>query len=172
MILELRIAPDPILSTRAKEVVNVDDDIRQLLRDMVETMYAHDGAGLAANQVGILKRVIVVDIARSNEKSQLLKLINPVFTHKSEEMLEHDDGCLSVPGVWYTHPRPKYVTVEYLDENGKACAMQAEGLLAYALQHEVDHLDGILFIEYLSSLKRGMIIKKLVKEKKRQSSRG
>lgn len=169
MIRELRIAPDPVLTTRAIEVEQVDDSIRTLLGDMVETMYANNGAGLAANQIGVLKRVMVVDIASAKEKSQLLQCINPVFTHISEEMWEYDDGCLSVPGLYYTHPRPRFVTLEYLNEHGKLCVLEAQDLLAYALQHEVDHLNGKLFIEYLSSFKRRLILNKMAKAKKRES---
>src|SRR5476651_1440858 len=105
-LLEVRIAPDPILNTRASEVTEVNDDIRQLLDDMVETMYANDGAGLAGNQVGVLKRVLVIDIARSNEPPNPMKFINPMITYRSDEQVERQEGCLSVPDFWYANSRP------------------------------------------------------------------
>ena len=165
-ILELRIAPDPILNTKASEVTEVNEEIRQLLHDMVESMYAYDGAGLAANQVGVLKRLFVIDIARSNEEPNPMKFINPVFTYRSTEQIEYNDGCLSVPGFFYPNSRASKVEMDYLNEHGQKQSIVAEGLLAYALQHEADHLDGKLYIEYLSSFKRLNIMRKLTKEKK------
>lgn len=159
-ILDILHFPDPRLRTVAKPVVQVDDAIRQLAADMLETMYAAPGIGLAATQVDVHKRVIVIDI--SEERNQPLCLINPVIIEKQGEE-EMEEGCLSVPGQYEKVRRADTVTIEYLDEQGEQQKLTADGLLAVCIQHEIDHLDGKLFVDYLSPLKRNRIRKKLEK---------
>lgn len=168
-ILPIRIAPDPVLKQVAKPVETVDDDIRQLLDDMLETMYNAHGIGLAANQVGILKRVIVVDVEQENhhEPGKPLKLVNPEVVEKSQSLFTYQEGCLSFPQQFGDVDRPEYITVRYLDENGAPQELEAEGLLATCIQHEIDHINGIVFVDHISKLKRDMILKKLAKGKKR-----
>lgn len=166
-ILDILVAPHPILAERAEEVTEVTDEIRQTLDDMLETMYKAPGIGLAANQVGILKRMIVVDVANPEEEEpQPLKMVNPKIVETSEDFSVYQEGCLSVPSFYEDVERPAQCTVEYLDENGEKQTLQAEGLLATCIQHEMDHLEGTLFIDHLSKLKKGMIVKKLNKLKK------
>jgi peptide deformylase len=155
--------PDPRLRTVAKPVVKVDDAIRQLVDDMLETMYAAPGIGLAATQVNVDQRVIVIDI--SEEKNQPLCLINPEIL-ELEGIEEMEEGCLSVPGVYERVQRADQVHIRALDRAGLSFDMQADGLLAVCIQHEVDHLDGKLFVDYLSQLKRTRIRKKLEKEQR------
>ena len=168
-VLDILVAPDPRLKEVAKPVDNVDDAIRQTLNDMLETMYKAQGVGLAATQVGISKRLVVMDIANPNEgeKPAPMKFVNPVVTEESGEIVPFQEGCLSVPGSFEDVERPATCTVEYLDENGKPQTLKAEGFVATAIQHEIDHLDGILFVDHISALKRKMIVKKLEKLKKR-----
>jgi peptide deformylase len=147
--------PDPRLHKKAKAVVAVDDRIRQLVRDMAETMYAAPGVGLAATQVDVHERVVVIDV--SEEGSQLLALINPEITWKSEERQTYEEGCLSVPGVYDEVERAASIRFKALDTNGQPFEMEAEGLLAVCVQHEIDHLDGKVFVEYLSFLKQNRI---------------
>ena len=155
--------PDPKLRQKAVAVGEVDDDIRHLVDDMFETMYTAPGIGLAAVQVNVLKRVIVIDI--SEDKSQPLCFINPEIVQSSgtEDM---EEGCLSVPGIFEMVSRAEEVTVRYLDRDGNTAELEAEGLLAVCIQHEIDHLDGKLFVDYLSEMKRKRIRKKM--EKMRQ----
>jgi peptide deformylase len=134
--------------------------------DMLETMYAAPGIGLAAVQVGILKRLIVIDISKEKETKNPLFLINPEIVSKSKKTSIYEEGCLSLPGYFAEIERPAECQIEYLDFDGKKREMKANGLLATCIQHEVDHLNGVLFIDYLSKLKKDMIIKKLVKHKK------
>ena len=158
--LEILIFPDSRLRIKAKPIDAVDDDIRQLAADMLEIMYAAPGIGLAATQVNIAKRLIVIDV--SEEKTQPLVFINPKLRDiEGEEITE--EGCLSVPGFYETIKRGARVTVEALDRDGQKFELTAEGLLAVCIQHEVDHLDGKLFVDYLSELKRSRIRKKLEK---------
>lgn len=152
--------PDPRLHTRASPVTIVDDRIRQLVRDMAETMYAAPGVGLAATQVNVHERVIVIDI--SEDKSGLLGLINPQIIARDGEQ-ECEEGCLSVPGIYDTVKRAERVRVRALNEKGESFEFDAEGLLAICVQHEIDHLDGKVFVEYLSLLKQKRIKAKLVK---------
>lgn len=168
-ILPIRIAPDPVLKQVAQPVETVDDDIRTLLGNMLETMYNAHGIGLAANQVGVLKRVIVVDVEqeRRHEPGNPIKMVNPELLEQSLELFSYQEGCLSFPQQFGDVERPATVTVRYLDEHGKQQEIQAEGLLATCIQHEIDHLNGITFVDHLSKLKRDMIIKKLEKGKKR-----
>ena len=159
-------APDPRLKKKAKPVEKIDDGVRRLMADMLETMYAAPGIGLAAPQVGVAKRVIVLDIAREGEPPAPLKIANPEIVWVSEDDASYEEGCLSVPEHYAEVVRPRAVKIRYLDETGAAREIAAEGLLATCLQHEIDHLDGILFIDHLSALKRNMILRKLLKEKK------
>ncbi len=155
--------PDPRLRTVAKAVETVDDELRTLVDDMFETMYAAPGIGLAATQVNVHQQVIVIDI--SEEKNQPLCLINPMIL-KADGIEEYEEGCLSVPGVYDKVRRAEQIEVRALDRNGAAFEMQADGLLAICIQHEMDHLKGKLFVDYLSRLKQGRIKKKLEKHAK------
>lgn len=167
-ILPIKIAPDPVLKAKAQLVAEVNDEVRQLLDDMLDTMYNAHGIGLAANQVGVLKRVIVVDVEHNNdhEPGKPIKLVNPEIIKVSDELFTYQEGCLSFPQQYADVDRPKVITVRYLDENGKQQELEADGLLATCIQHEIDHIDGINFVDHISRLKREMIIKKLQKGKK------
>ena len=160
------IEPDPILMKESEPIEKVDNDLRKLLDDMLETMYAAPGIGLAAVQVGILKRLIVIDISKDKEKKNPLFLINPEIVSKSKNTSIYEEGCLSLPGHFAEIERPAECQINFLDYNGKKKEISAKGLLSTCIQHELDHLNGILFIDYLSKLKKDMIIKKLVKHKK------
>ncbi|HRQ56323.1 MAG TPA: peptide deformylase [Azoarcus taiwanensis] len=153
--------PDPRLHLKAKPVKQVDDEIRRLVDDMAETMYEAPGIGLAAIQVNVQKRVIVIDV--SEDKSSLMALINPVIVERRGEQT-CEEGCLSVPGIYEKVTRAEEVTVEALDRDGQAFRIEADGLLAVCIQHEIDHLDGKVFVEYLSSLKLNRIKTKLAKK--------
>ncbi|WP_455234927.1 peptide deformylase [Thiogranum longum] len=155
--------PDPRLRTRAEEVVTVDDQLRTLVDDMFETMYKAPGIGLAATQVNVHKRVVVIDI--SQEQDQPLVFINPVIVEK-DGVEEMDEGCLSVPGIYERVQRAERVKVRALDRNGESFELELDGLLAVCIQHEIDHLDGKLFVDYLSQLKRQRIRKKLEKQRR------
>lgn len=159
-------APDPRLKEVAKDVATVDSAIKKLADDMLETMYAAEGIGLAATQIGVALRVIVVDVAQKDDKNDPQVFINPKIVWASEEVAKFQEGCLSVPDIWDDVERPVAVKVEYLDLDGKPQSVEADGLLADCLQHEIDHLNGTLFIDHLSRLKRSMAIKKLTKAKK------
>ena len=160
------IEPDTILRKKSEILEKVDNELRNLMDDMLETMYAAPGIGLAAVQVGILKRLIVIDISKDKEKKNPLFLINPEIVSKSNKTSTYEEGCLSLPGYFAEIERPAECKIEYLDYEGKKSEMEANGLLATCIQHEVDHLNGVLFIDYLSKLKKDMIVKKLVKHKK------
>ena len=160
------IEPDPILRKKSENLETVDDQLRGLLDDMLETMYSAPGIGLAAVQVGILKRAIVIDVSRDKEKKNPFFLINPEIIYKSKNTSIHEEGCLSLPGYFAEIERPAECQVKYIDYHGKKKEIKASGLLSTCIQHEIDHLDGVLFIDYLSKLKRDMIVKKLVKQKK------
>ncbi len=160
------IEPDPILRKKSEILEKVDDELRGLLDDMLETMYSAPGIGLAAVQVGILKRIIVIDISKDKEKKNPFFLINPEIISKSKNTSTYEEGCLSLPGYFAEIERPAECQVKYIDYFGKKKEIKATGLLSTCIQHEIDHLNGILFIDYLSKLKRDMIIKKLTKQKK------
>jgi len=166
MLRKILIEPDPILRKKCEPLEKVDKEIQKLMDDMLETMYAAPGIGLAAIQVGILKRLVVIDISKAEEKKNPIFLINPQIIHKSKKTSVYEEGCLSLPGQFAEIERPAECTLKYVDYNGREKELKAEGLLATCVQHEVDHLNGILFIDYLSKLKKDMIIKKLVKQKK------
>jgi peptide deformylase len=169
-ILDILVAPDPRLKTRAKPVAVVDDQIRRLLDDMLETMYAAPGIGLAAPQVGEAVRVVVVDVAQKDGVRAPLRMVNPEIVWASEDRIPYEEGCLSLPEHYADVTRPRQVRVRYLDETGAARELEAEGLLAVCVQHELDHLEGTLFVDHISALRRGMILKKLQKLKKTQSA--
>ena len=160
------IEPDPILREKSKTLEKVDNELRKLLDDMLETMYAAPGIGLAAVQVGILKRLIVIDISKDKEKKDPLFLINPEIISRSKKTSVYEEGCLSLPGHFAEVERPAECQIKFVDYDGKERELKANGLLATCIQHEVDHLNGVLFIDYLSKLKKDMIIKKLIKHKK------
>ena len=164
--------PHPILKQKSEKVNRVDDDLRHLLNDMLETMYDADGVGLAAPQVGISKRIVVIDISHPDEgeEQKPLFLINPEIIWHSEEKSCQNEGCLSVPEQSAEVERYKQVRVHYLDYHGQEQEILAEGLLAIALQHEIDHLDGILYIDRISRLKRQMLLKKLQKLRQEEQS--
>lgn len=168
-ILPIVIAPDAVLKQVAKPVEKVDDEVRALLDDMLDTMYNAHGIGLAANQVGVLKRCIVVDVEQDapHEPGKPIKMVNPEIVELSETMFTYQEGCLSFPQQYGDVDRPATITVRYLDEHGEKQEMVAEGLLATCIQHEIDHIDGINFVDHLSKMKRDMIVKKLEKGKKR-----
>jgi peptide deformylase len=161
-ILNILEFPDPRLRTIAKPVEIVDDALRLLIDDMFETMYDAPGIGLAATQVNVHQRLVVIDI--SEEKTDPLVFINPEFQALTEQVDEYQEGCLSVPGFYETVERPQQVKVKALDRHGQAFEMHCEGLLAICIQHECDHLNGKLFVDYLSTLKRNRIKKKLEKQ--------
>jgi len=161
-ILEILEFPDPRLRTQAKPVDKVDDKVRQLIDNMFETMYDAPGIGLAATQVNVHKQVVVIDI--SEDKSEPLVFINPEITVLDGEEFQYDEGCLSVPGFYETVSRPQNVRVTALDRNGEPFSLEPDGLLAVCIQHEVDHLNGKLFVDYISPIKRQRIRKKLEKQ--------
>ena len=158
--------PNPGLRQKAQPVDKVDDLTRKLMDDMLETMYLAPGIGLAAIQIGVPKRIIVLDISKDPEKKEPMYFVNPVIVSTSKNNITYEEGCLSVPGQFAEIDRPDRCHVKYLDYNGNYKELQSEGLLATCIQHEIDHLEGILFIDYLSNLKKSMIIKKLSKRKK------
>jgi len=160
------IEPDPILREKSETLEKVDDELRSLLDDMLETMYAAPGIGLAAVQIGVLKRLIVIDISKDKEKKSPLFLINPKIISRSKKTSIHEEGCLSLPGHFAEIERPEECEIKFIDYHGKEKELRANGLLSTCIQHEVDHLNGILFIDYLSKLKKDMIVKKLIKQKK------
>ncbi len=164
-IIEL---PNPILRQKSENVEKVDANVAQVLADMLETMYAANGAGLAGPQVGLLKRMVVIDAARRGEAPQPFKMVNPRIVWHSDDMQECQEGCLSIPNQYAPVERYHAVHVEYLDENGKAQKLEAEGFLAVAVQHELDHLDGVMFIDYLSPLRRKLLLKRQEKQQKRR----
>ena len=166
MTKRILLEPDPILRKKCQPIENVDDELRKLMKDMLETMYKAPGIGLAAIQVGILKRVVVVDISKDDQEKHPLFFVNPEITYRSKETSVYEEGCLSLPGQFAEIERPAECHLKYIDFNGKEKELKADGLLSTCIQHEVDHLNGVLFIDYLSKLKKDMIIKKLVKHKK------
>tara|TARA_B100000700_G_C14903046_1_gene788322 strand:- start:685 stop:1209 length:525 start_codon:yes stop_codon:yes gene_type:complete len=158
--------PNKILRQKSLPVEKVDGDLQKLMDDMLETMYAAPGIGLAAIQVGVPKRIIVLDIASKEEPRNPMYFINPEIINKSKTNSTYEEGCLSVPGQFAEIDRPSNCHIKYLDYFGQPKELKAEGMLATCIQHEMDHLEGILFIDYLSKLKKSMIVKKLSKQKK------
>ena len=163
-ILPIVTLPDPVLRKMSARVERVDDQLRRLADDMLETMYDAPGVGLAAVQVGILRRLVVLDTAGKDEEASPLVLINPEILTLGSEMRLHEEGCLSIPDVRVDIERPASLRVRFLDRNGKPQELEAEGLLATAIQHEIDHLNGRLIIDFLSRLKRDIIVRKFKKQ--------
>jgi len=169
--LDIITLPDPILRKTSAPVERVDEGVRQLADDMLETMYAAPGVGLAAVQVGVLRRLLVLDTAKGeDEPPRPLVMINPQIVALGSEMRRHEEGCLSIPEVRIEIERPSSVTVEFLDREGKPQQLTAEGLLATAIQHEIDHLNGKLIIDFLSRLKRDIIVRKFKKQAKAEET--
>ena len=164
-VKKILVEPNKLLRQISQAVEKVGDEERELMNDMIDTMYDAPGIGLAAIQIGVPKRIIVMDISRDENKKEPMYFVNPVIKNKNEEKAKYEEGCLSVPEQFAEIERPNACEVEYLDYEGKKQMLNADGLLATCIQHEMDHLEGILFIDYLSKLKKSMIIKKLSKIK-------
>ena len=165
-VLPIITAPDPRLKVTAKPVAKVDDKLRRLMDDMLDTMYGAIGIGLAAPQVGIAQRIIVIDAARNGEKANPLRIANPEILWRSDETTIANEGCLSLPEHYADVSRAAEIRLRYLDHQNEIREMSATGLLATCIQHEIDHLDGVLFVDHISALKRGIILRKLVKAKR------
>ncbi len=163
---QILVIPDPLLRKVSEPVNSVDTEVKNLMDDMLETMYAAPGIGLAAVQIGVLKRIIVIDLSKDGEKKNPLFIVNPEITFKSNDLISYEEGCLSIPNQFAEVKRPSSCKVNFLDYNGKKKEISADGLLATCIQHEVDHLNGILFIDHLSKLKKDLILKKNKKQKK------
>ena len=162
-IKPLIILPDPLLRQQSKPVETVDSEIQRLADDMLETMYDAPGIGLAAIQVGVARRMLVIDLSRDDEDNKPQVFINPEIVKLSDDVSTYEEGCLSIPDYYAEVERPASLTVKYVDRDGKQQTVEADGLLATCLQHEIDHLNGVLFIDHISRLKRDMVIKKFTK---------
>ena len=158
--------PNKLLRQISQPVDNVGENEQKLMDDMIETMYAANGIGLAAIQIGFPKRIIVLDLSKDQKEKKPMYFVNPIIHNKATEQSIYEEGCLSVPGQFAEIVRPEKCLVRYLDYYGQSKELQAEGMLATCIQHEIDHLEGVLFIDYLSKLKKSMIVKKLSKQKK------
>ncbi len=169
-LLPILTAPDPRLKVKAKPVAAVDDQVRRLMAEMLETMYAAPGIGLAAPQVGVAKRVLVVDVTRDGEPRHPMKIVNPEILWRSAELLTTNEGCLSLPEHYAAVSRPAKIRLRYLDEQNEIREIDVEGLLATCIQHEMDHLEGVLFVDHISALKRGIILRTLAKAKRQQQA--
>ncbi len=165
-IRPLIIAPDERLNAPSATVTKVDDEVRALLADMLDTMYANDGIGLAAIQIGVAKRCVVIDVAVREGRNEPMQFINPEIVQKSADESVFTEGCLSFPDQYSDVTRPETVTVRYLDETGAQKTIEASGILATCLQHEIDHTNGVVFVDHISQMKRDMIIRKLKKAKR------
>jgi peptide deformylase len=165
-VLPLVKAPDPRLKLVSAPIPSIDKELRRLMGDMMETMIANKGIGLAAIQIGVPKRLAVIDLDPKGPDSRPIYLINPVIVSASEELSTYQEGCLSVPEFWEDVHRPAKLTVEFLDEKGETQRLDAEGLLATCLQHEIDHINGMLFIDHLSRLKRSIALRKAAKARR------
>jgi peptide deformylase len=165
-ILPIITAPDPRLKLKARPVAAVDDSIRRLMDDMLETMYLAPGIGLAAPQVGVTKRVLVLDVSGEGEKPAPFKIANPEILWRSEELATYSEGCLSLPEHYADVTRPAEIKLRYLDYQNELRELHAKGLLATVIQHEMDHLEGTLFVDHISALKRNIILRKLAKAKR------
>jgi peptide deformylase len=164
--LPILVAPDPKLKRPAAPVARIDAETRRLMDDMLDSMYAANGIGLAAPQVGVLKRVIVIDISSPDEANAPMRLANPEILWRSDDAVVGEEGCLSLPDQYADVKRPSRVRVRYLDQDNEIREMEADGLLAKCIQHEIDHLDGVLFVDHISAVKRNIILRKLGKAKK------
>jgi peptide deformylase len=158
--------PEPVLRTKAKLIERVDAELRRLMDDMLETMYDAPGIGLAAPQIGVSRRLIVMDPAKDDAPKTPLIMVNPEILDRSEEMRLHDEGCLSIPDFTAEIERPAKTRVAFIDREGKEQEVELEGIWSTLVQHEIDHLNGILFIDYLSRLKRDMVVRKFTKQKR------
>ncbi len=165
-IKPLIILPDPVLRQLSKPVETVDADVRRLADDMLDTMYDAPGIGLAAIQIGVPRQMLVIDVSKEGEEKQPQVFINPQILRSSDERSVYEEGCLSIPDYYAEVERPATITVEYIDRDGKKQTVDADGLLATCLQHEIDHLNGVLFIDHISKLKREMVIRKFTKAAK------
>ncbi len=169
-LLPIIYAPDPRLKIKCRPVETVDQSVRDLTHDMLETMYAAPGIGLSAPQIGDTRRILVCDVAREGEDPQPIQLVNPEIVWSSDELFLAEEGCLSLPDHFAEIERPSEVRIRYLDQQGKSQEMSADGLLAACVQHEMDHLEGILFVDYLSPLKRNIILRKMKKLKRQKEA--
>lgn len=170
--LSIITAPDPRLKAKCEPVEAVDDTIAKLMDDMLDTMYLAPGIGLAAPQVGMMKRVIVVDISPKDGPREPMRMANPEIVWQAEESVIHEEGCLSLPEQYADVERPAKVRVRYINEENAPCEIEVDGLLGTCIQHEMDHLDGIIFVDHISALKRRMILRKLAKAKKLNAMAG
>ena len=170
-IKPLIILPDPILRQVSKSIETVDSEVKKLADDMLETMYDAPGIGLAAIQIGVARRMLVLDVAKDGEDKKPLVFINPEIVASSAERSVYEEGCLSIPDYYAEVERPAAITVRHLDRDGKEQVTEADGLLATCLQHEIDHLNGVLFIDHISKLKREMVIRKFTKAAKMRGSK-
>tara|TARA_B110000238_G_scaffold14922_1_gene14561 strand:+ start:1980 stop:2492 length:513 start_codon:yes stop_codon:yes gene_type:complete len=166
-VREILKEPNKLLRQISETVEKIGDEERRLMDDMLDTMYAAPGIGLAAIQIGVAKRIIVMDVSRDEIKKEPMYFINPIIKNRNNEKAKYEEGCLSVPDQFAEIERPSSCEIEYLDYDGKKKLLKADGLLATCIQHEIDHLEGILFIDYLSKLKKSIIIKKLSKVKRK-----
>jgi peptide deformylase len=168
---EIITLPDPRLKQKSEPVARVDDEVRALMDDMLETMYEAPGIGLAAIQIGVPKRIVVIDLAKEEQPKNPLFLANPEVVWRSDERVVYEEGCLSIPEHYEEVERPARVRVRFVDRQGRTVEIEAGGLLATCLQHEIDHLNGVLFIDHISRLKRERIAKKFIKAAKREVAR-
>ena len=171
-ILPIIIAPDPRLKNKSEQVDKVTPELVKLMDDMLDTMYDAPGIGLAAPQVGLHKRIIVADVSKQDEERDPYQMVNPEVIWSSSEQFDYEEGCLSLPDQYADVSRPRLVRIRYLDRNGSSQIVEAEDLLAVCLQHEVDHLEGILFVDHITKLKRDLILRKLRKMKKLEKKAG
>jgi peptide deformylase len=169
-VLPILTLPDPVLRKKAKPVERIDAELRRLMDDMLATMYDAPGIGLAAPQVGVLRRLIVMDPAKDEAPKSPLVMINPEILERSEEMRTHEEGCLSIPDFTAEIERPARTRVSYIDREGKKREAELEGIWSTLVQHEIDHLNGVLFIDYLSRLKRDMVVRKFTKQKRTEKA--
>ena len=176
-VLPLVISPDPRLKQKSEPVEKVDDELRIFMNDMLETMYASHGIGLAAVQVGVLKRIMVVDVGNRTERYEDLEdsepnpifFINPEIIESSDDTQDFDEGCLSFPGQYASVTRPQKIKIKYLDYHGKEQILEADGIQSICIQHEMDHLDGIVFVDHISKIKKDMILRKMKKLQKQNA---
>lgn len=171
-VLSIITAPDPRLKVKCEPVDAVDSAVRRLMDDMLDTMYLAPGIGLAAPQVGVTRRVLVIDVSPKDGPAEPLCMANPEIVWRSETIIPYEEGCLSLPEQYAEVERPERVRVRYRDESDAVRELEAEGLLATCVQHEMDHLDGIIFVDHVSSLKRRMILRRLQKMKRQQALAG
>jgi peptide deformylase len=169
--LTIQTLPADVLRQKAQAIVAVDKNVAAFMEELAETMYRGNGIGLAANQVGSLSRVIAIDVSEARNGKSALLMANPeIIWHETEETFVYNEGCLSLPGHYADVKRPKRIRMTYIDQHGKKRELEAEDLLSQCIQHEIDHLDGVLFIDHISKLKRNIILRKIEKERKEEES--